>query len=93
MLEFGDEILNHSYVLPDEAMKDVPVLKEPARAGPEQPGGFVEEINRGAALLDEDKVDEAIALFERARAWRPTGPRSTTTWATPPPPKTGCTTP
>ena len=73
MLEFGDEILNHSYVLPDAAMKDVPaVLQEPLpAAGPEQPAGFVEEINRGAALLDQDKVDEAMAHFERAKALAP----------------------
>jgi uncharacterized protein (TIGR03032 family) len=73
MLEFGDEILNHSYVLPDAAMKDVPaVLQEPLpAAGPEQPAGFVEELNRGAALLDQDKVDEAMAHFERARASAP----------------------
>jgi len=70
MLEFGDEILNHSYVLPDAAMKDVPaVLQEPLlAAGPEQPAGFVEEINRGAARLDQDKVAEAMAHFERAKA-------------------------
>ncbi len=73
MLEFGDEILNHSYVLPDAAMKDVPaVLQEPLpAAGPEQPAGFVDEINRGAALLDQDKVEEAMAHFERARALAP----------------------
>ena len=73
MLEFGDEILNHSYVLPDAAMKDVPVvLQEPLpAAGPPQPAGFVEEINRGAALLDQDKVDEAMAHFERAKALAP----------------------
>ncbi|WP_423223350.1 TIGR03032 family protein [Candidatus Amarolinea aalborgensis] len=73
MLEFGDEILNHSYVLPDAAMKDVPaVLQEPLpAAGPEQPAGFVEEINRGAARLDQDKVAEAIVHFERAKALAP----------------------
>jgi uncharacterized protein (TIGR03032 family) len=72
MLEFGDEILNHSYVLPDAAMKDVPVvLKEHLPAVNDQPGGFTEEINRGAALLDEDKIDEAIACFARARALAP----------------------
>ena len=73
MLEFGDEILNHSYVLPDAAMKDVPVvLQEPLpAAGPHQPAGFVEEINHGAALLDQDKVDEAMAHFERAKALAP----------------------
>ncbi len=73
MLEFGDEILNHSYVLPDAAMKDVPaVLQEPQpTAGPEQPAGFVEEINRGAARLDQDRIDEAIVHFERARALAP----------------------
>jgi uncharacterized protein (TIGR03032 family) len=73
MLEFGDEILNHSYVLPDAAMKDVPApLQEPLpTAGPPQPAGFVEELNRGAALLDEDKVEDAVAHFERARALAP----------------------
>ena len=72
MLEFGDEILNHSYVLPDAAMKDVPaVLQEPQpAAGPPQPAGFVEEINQGAALLDQDKVEEAMAHFERAQGHR-----------------------
>ena len=73
MLEFGDEILNHSYVLPDAAMKDVPaVLQGPQpAAGPPQPAGLVEEINRGAALLDQDKVEEAMTHFERARAMAP----------------------
>ncbi len=76
MLEFDDDILNHSYVLPDEAMKDVPaVLQQPLPAAdPEQPAGFVEEINRGAGLLDQDKVDEAIMHFEQARAIAPDRP-------------------
>ncbi|MCP4165654.1 MAG: TIGR03032 family protein, partial [Chloroflexi bacterium] len=72
MLEFNDEIINTSYVLPDEAMKDVPApLKEPLSEQQSPEGGFVEEVNRGAALLDEDRVDEAIAHFERARTLAP----------------------
>jgi hypothetical protein len=31
----------------------------------------VAAINRGAALLDEDRVEEALALFEQARPMRP----------------------
>ncbi len=73
MLEFSDEIVNHSYVLPDEALKDVPaVLQEPQPIAAEMGSvGFIAEINRGAALLDEDKVDEAIARFEQAQALAP----------------------
>ncbi|MEZ4770585.1 MAG: TIGR03032 family protein [Caldilineales bacterium] len=93
MLESGDEILNHSYVLPDAAMKDVPaVLKEEGQRdgetekqrargaegqgvrnpeGQEAGNEFVDAINRGAALLDQDRIDDAIAFFERARAIDP----------------------
>ncbi len=72
MLEFSDEIINTSYVLPDEAMKDVPApLQEPLSKQESPDGGFVEEVNRGAALLDEDRVDEAIAHIERARTLAP----------------------
>ena len=96
LLEFGDELINTSYVLPDAAMKDVPaVLQETAPAAAPAdapPPDFVEMINRGAALLDGDRPAEAIALSSGRKPWPQTGPRSITTWATPPRPKTGCTT-
>lgn len=68
MLEFGDQTINHSYVLPDEAMKDVPVVlrQAPLIQQEDSPQGFAEIINRGAALLEEDKFTEAQALFEKA---------------------------
>ena len=73
MLEFGDKLINSSYVLPDEAMKDVPaVLKAPAPPPPVTgPSDFARDLNRGAALLDQDKEDEAIVYFQRAQALGP----------------------
>ncbi len=71
MLDFGDKLVDSSYVIPDEALRDVPpALKTaPPEKTPDDP--FVAAINRGAALLDEDRVEEAIALFEKARAMNP----------------------
>ena len=71
MLEFGNPLINTSYVLPDEAMKDVPVvLKQPlpVQAGETAPPpeGFAELINKGAELLGLDQLVEAQALFEKA---------------------------
>ncbi len=72
MLEFGNQLINTSYVLPDEALKDVPVvLKQapPAQAeegAPPAPPGFAELINKGAELLGQDQLAEAQALFEKA---------------------------
>ncbi|MCO6450194.1 MAG: TIGR03032 family protein [Caldilineales bacterium] len=73
MLEFGHELINTSYVLPDEALKDVPQMlrEQPPLAVSDGPAGFAEEINRGAALLNEDRYDEAIVHFERARKLAP----------------------
>ncbi|HEY53070.1 MAG TPA: TIGR03032 family protein [Caldilineae bacterium] len=71
MLEFGNPLINTSYVVPDDALRDVPatLLSESPRQGSEEP--FVQAINRGAVLLDEDRVEEAMALFEQARAMNP----------------------
>ncbi len=76
MLEFGNQLINTSYVLPDEAMKDVPaVLKQPLPAQPGEttppPQGFAELINQGADLLNQDRLSEAQALFEKARELAP----------------------
>jgi len=72
MLPWGDERMNTSYVVPDEALRDVPAaLTRPAPVEkPEEPP-FAAAINRGAALLDEDRVEEAIALLEQAREMNP----------------------
>ena len=72
MLEFGDELINTSYVVPDEALRDVPILLRHSNQpdSPEQ-DAFVATINEGAALLDQDQVEEAISLFEQARDMNP----------------------
>lgn len=79
MLEWDDPRLHNSYVLPDEALKDVPAERlEPGADGrrqtqPEMGRGdpFVAAYNRGIALRDQGRVREAKVAFQTATELKP----------------------
>lgn len=71
MMEFDDPLINTSYIVPDGALQDVPAPLKSALLFEKLEDPFVAAINRGAALLDEDRVEDAMALFEQARAMKP----------------------
>ena len=74
MLPWGHELIKTSYVLPDEAMRDVPEALAQASPIPQPPNEndpFVAAVNQGAALLDEDRVKAALKLFRKAREINP----------------------
>ncbi len=81
MLEWNDDKLKSSYVLPDAALAEVPPERlEPgalgtAAAPPPRPGAspepFAEAYNRGVALRERGARAQAAAAFEQALAQRP----------------------
>ena len=85
MLEWGDERMGSSYVLPDDALAFVPrERREPAEGvGPVRqregysaaPGAkrdpYAEAYNRGIGLRDSGRYREAVGAFEEALAANP----------------------
>jgi uncharacterized protein (TIGR03032 family) len=71
LLEWTDQRLAHSYVLPDEALADVvlPTEEELARSP-------ASHFQRGNAFYKQGKLDEAIAAFEHCIALDPTFPNA-----------------
>ncbi len=80
ILEFHDQHLANAYVLPDEALAEVPperlepVAGGPVPSSPDLPPGapdpFALAYNRGIALRDQDDFAGAIAEFQAAIALR-----------------------
>lgn len=80
LLEFHDEKLAHAYVLPDDALAEVPTeLREPTEGGPvpNAPGTpsdradpFAVAYNRGIARRDQGDYEGAVAAFREAIAVR-----------------------
>ncbi len=71
MLQFGDEFINHSYVLPDEALKDVPAVLQAAVPAVAPPEGFEAEFQAGLAALEREDFAQAQAHLEEARKLAP----------------------
>ena len=71
LLEWNDQRLAHSYVLPDEALADVvlPTEEELARSP-----AF--HFQRGNELYKQGKLDEAIASFQQCVALQPEFPNA-----------------
>jgi len=71
VLEWGDERLAHSYVLPDAALADVvlPTEEELARS----PAGH---FQRGTALYRQGQLDDAIAAYRQCLALDPAFPHA-----------------
>ena len=71
LLEWNDQRLAHSYVLPDEALADVvlPTEEELARSP-----GF--HFQRGNELYKQGKLDEAIASYRQCVALQPEFPNA-----------------
>lgn len=79
MLEWNDPRLHNSYVLPDEALQEVPAERlEPSADGPVAPrpelgagDPFAAAYNRGIALRDKGRIREAKVAFQTATELRP----------------------
>ena len=71
ILEWDDERLAHSYVLPDEALAQV---KLPSPEELEQTPAF--HFQRGTTLHKEGKLEEAIAAYRQCVALDPTFPNA-----------------
>lgn len=81
MLEWGDARLHTSYVLPDEALREVPA---PLRGVHEQatpvPDEVARLVNEADALLKVDQPEEALARLEEARTLAPEVPEIYNNW-------------
>src|SRR5205809_2165109 len=71
VLEWGDERLSHSYVLPDAALAEVvlPTAEEVARSP-------ASHFQRGTALYQKGQFVEALAAFRQCVALDPTFPNA-----------------
>ncbi len=82
MLEFADERINHSYVIPDAALAETPLqLREPSGSPTEgsdarpasdsQAISFEEAFKRGVTLLEQDCFEEAAVQFQQLANLQP----------------------